>query len=160
MVARSASVNETSSKSYSRLRILHREKSLRRGRKSYINWVSNEHKFIINPYLGQRVIIVSPQHPWDVLRVARVIGYLMVLARMAGWEAFWLGERNSEWFPRHCFLFLAGMSCYDVSLILRSELKDAFPSNLAGDSSYMMTLVNTRIDVFAASMLQLSLYCK
>jgi hypothetical protein len=50
------------------------------------------------------------------------------------------------------------MSCYDVSLILRSELKDAFPSNLAGDSDYMVTLVNMRIDAFAALMLQLSLY--
>jgi hypothetical protein len=96
MVARSASVNETSSKSYSRLRILQRAKSLRRGRKSCINGVSNEHKYIIIPYLSQRVIIVSPQHPRDVLGVARVIGYLMVLARMTGWEAFWLGERNGE----------------------------------------------------------------
>ena len=88
MVAHSALVNETSLKSYSRLRILQRVKSLRHGRKSCINGVSNEHKYIIIPYLSQWVIIISPQHPQDVLGVVHVIGYLMVLAQMAGWEAF------------------------------------------------------------------------
>src|SRR5271169_3994185 len=51
MVARSASVKVTLSKSYSWLRILQRAKSLRRGMKFCINRVSNEQRYLTILYI-------------------------------------------------------------------------------------------------------------
>ena len=58
----------------------------------------------------------------------------------------------------HGFLFLAGMVSCSQTTVLGSELEDPFTLDLIGNSFNVETLVDTRIEPFASTMLQLPLY--
>lgn len=84
----------------------------------------------------------------------------MMLIGVAGWKGFRLREWDGEGFTGHGFLFLAGMASRSQTMVLGGELEDPFTSDLAGNSLNVETLVDTRIEPFASTVLQLPLYYK
>jgi hypothetical protein len=99
-----------------------------------------------------QVFIIFPKHLRNVLRMASVIWYLMMLVWVHGWEVFCIRERNCKGFLGHRLLSLLAMVCNWENLILHEELKDTFTANFTGNSGDEQVLVNASIKMLTASM--------